>query len=92
EQKDIDAVVIGTPDHWHCLMLCDALDAGKHVYCEKPLANSVQEANIMLRAAKYHKKIIQIGQWQRSGSHYRAAHEYLKTGVLGNIRLVKCWA
>jgi predicted dehydrogenase len=92
EHKDIDAVVIGTPDHWHCLMLCDALDAGKHVYCEKPLANSVQEANIMLNAARYHGKIIQIGQWQRSGSHYRAAHEYLKTGVLGNIRLVKCWA
>jgi predicted dehydrogenase len=92
ELKDIDAVVIGTPDHWHCLMLCDALDAGKHVYCEKPLANSVQEANVMLKAAKYHQKIIQIGQWQRSGSHYRAAHDYLKTGVLGNIRLVKCWA
>jgi predicted dehydrogenase len=92
EVKDIDAVIIGTPDHWHCLMLCDAIEAGKHVYCEKPLANSIHESNIMLKAAKYHNKIIQIGQWQRSGRHYRAAHEYLKTGVLGNIRLVKCWA
>ncbi len=92
EMKDLDAVIIGTPDHWHCLILCDALSAGKHVYCEKPLANSIEEANVMLKAAKRSGKMVQIGQWQRSGAHYQQAFDYLKTGKLGQIRLVKCWA
>ncbi|MBK8424668.1 MAG: Gfo/Idh/MocA family oxidoreductase [Lewinellaceae bacterium] len=92
EMKDLDAVIIGTPDHWHCLMFCDALSAGKHVYCEKPLANSIEECNVMLTAAKRYGKMVQIGQWQRSGAHYQQAHNYLKTGKLGNIRLVKCWS
>lgn len=92
EMKEIDAVIIGTPDHWHCMALCDALSAGKHVYCEKPLANSIEECNIMLRAAKKSGKLVQIGQWQRSGAHYQQAYDYLHSGQLGNIRLVKCWA
>lgn len=92
EMKELDAVIIATPDHWHCLIFCDALSAGKHVYCEKPLANSIEECNVMLRAANRYNKIVQIGQWQRSGAHYQQAHNYLKTGKLGNIRLVKCWA
>lgn len=92
EMKELDAVIIATPDHWHCLTLCDALSAGKHVYCEKPLANSIEECNVMLRAANRYGKMVQIGQWQRSGAHYQQAHNYLKTGKLGNIRLVKCWA
>ncbi|TAE46233.1 MAG: gfo/Idh/MocA family oxidoreductase, partial [Bacteroidetes bacterium] len=74
EMKELDAVIIATPDHWHCLAFCDALSAGKHVYCEKPLANSIEECNVMLRAAKYHGKMVQIGQWQRSGSHYQQAY------------------
>ncbi|WP_247236234.1 Gfo/Idh/MocA family protein [Telluribacter sp. SYSU D00476] len=93
ENKDLDAVIIGTPDHWHCLALTDSLSAGKHVYCEKPLANSIEECNIMLSAAKrYNNKMIQVGQWQRSGSHYEKAIEYVRSGKLGNIRLVKVWA
>lgn len=92
EDKDIDAVIIATPDHWHCLICCDALSAGKHVYCEKPLANSIEECNVMLGAARHFGKIVQIGQWQRSGAHYRQAYDFLKSGRLGNIRLVKCWA
>ena len=92
ENKDIDAVIIGTPDHWHCLAMVDSLAAGKHVYCEKPLANSIEECNIMLLAAKRYNKIIQIGQWQRSGSHYETAINYLRSGKIGNIRLVKVWA
>ncbi len=92
ERNDLDAVVIATPDHWHCLITCDALSAGKHVYCEKPLANSIEECNVMLRAAKHFGKVVQIGQWQRSGLHYQQAYNYLKSGKLGNIRLVKCWA
>lgn len=93
DMKEIDAVIIGTPDHWHCLNFCDTLSAGKHVYCEKPLANSIEECNVMLDAAKrYNKQMVQIGQWQRSGLHYQQAHNFLKSGKLGNIRLVKTWS
>lgn len=92
ENKDIDAVIIGTPDHWHCMAMIDAVSAGKHVYVEKPLANSVEECNLMLAAARRYNKIVQVGQWQRSGSHYEKAIEYVRSGKLGNIRLVKVWA
>ena len=92
ERQDIDAVVIGTPDHWHCKILIDALDAGKHVYVEKPLANSIGECQAMLDAATQSDKLIQVGQWQRSGTHYRDAIDFLHSGKLGNIRLVKTWA
>ncbi len=92
ENKDIDAVIIGTPDHWHCLTMVDAVAAGKHVYVEKPLANSIQECNVMMAAAKKYGKIVQVGQWQRSGAHYRQAIDYVRSGKLGNIRLVKVWA
>ncbi|UFH52613.1 Gfo/Idh/MocA family protein [Spirosoma sp. KNUC1025] len=92
ENKDIDAVIIGTPDHWHCMAMTDAVSAGKHVYCEKPLANSIEECNLMLSAARKSNKLVQVGQWQRSGSHYAKAIEYVRSGKLGNIRLVKVWA
>jgi predicted dehydrogenase len=93
ENRDVDAVVIGTPDHWHCKIFCDALEAGKHVYCEKPLANSIEEAYIMRRAAaRYPELKVQIGQWQRSGPHYQEAIDIVRSGELGNIRLVKTWA
>ena len=90
--KRIDAVVIGTPDHWHCKQMVDAVAAGKHVYVEKPVANTVEEANIMVNAAKKYGKAVQTGQWQRSGPHYKEAMELLWSGQLGQIRLVKIWA
>ncbi|PKD19702.1 oxidoreductase [Salegentibacter salinarum] len=92
ENKDIDAVIIGTPDHWHCLNMVDALQADKHVYVEKPLANSIEECNVMLKAGKRYDKLVQVGQWQRSGKHYDDAINYVQSGELGQIRLVKCWA
>lgn len=92
EQQDIDAVIIGSPDHWHCLMLLDALEAGKHVYVEKPLANSIQECRIMMDAASKSNRMIQVGQWQRSGQHYEQAIDLVRQRVIGNIRLVKVWA
>ncbi|GAB4412117.1 MAG: Gfo/Idh/MocA family oxidoreductase [Bacteroidia bacterium] len=92
ENPDIDAVVIGTPDHWHCRMMVDAVQAGKHVYVEKPLANSIQECQIMQAAAHRYGKVVQVGQWQRSGTHYAQAIEYVRSGKLGQIRLVKVWA
>ncbi len=90
--KKIDAVVIGTPDHWHCKQMVDAVRAGKHVYVEKPVANTIEECNIMMAAAKETGMVVQTGQWQRSGGHYQKAREIVQSGVLGNIRLVKVWA
>lgn len=92
ENRDIDAVVIATPDHWHCLTMVDAVSAGKHVYVEKPLANSIEECRIMQRAAARHGRVVQVGQWQRSGPHYESAIAYVRSGKLGRIRLVKVWA
>lgn len=92
DRKDVDVVVIGTPDHWHCLQLTDALDAGKDVYCEKPIANSIEECDRMLAAVNRSGRMVQIGQWQRSQPHFREAIEFLHTGALGPVRLVKTWA
>ncbi|AUP78537.1 Gfo/Idh/MocA family protein [Flavivirga eckloniae] len=92
ENKDIDVVIIGTPDHWHCLQLTDALDAGKDVYCEKPIANSIQEADIMLNRVQSSDNIVQVGQWQRSLPHFADAINYVHSGKLGKIRLAKVWA
>lgn len=92
DQKDIDIVIIGTPDHWHCLQLCDALDAGKDVYCEKPLANSIQECQIIKQQLAQSSQIVQIGQWQRSQPHFVQAIDFVHSGALGEIRLAKAWA
>ncbi len=92
DNKDIDYVIIGTPDHWHCLTMIGALDAGKHVYVEKPIANTMEECNLMVKAAKKYGKIVQVGQWQRSGPHYEEAYKMVKSGMFGKIRLVKVWA
>jgi len=92
EDKDIDAVIVATPDHWHCLATVDSLSAGKHAYVEKPLANSIEECNVMVKAQERYAKLVQVGQWQRSGSQYDDAIRFVQSGQLGNIRLVKCWA
>lgn len=89
---NIDAVIIGSPDHWHAKMMVDAVQAGKHVYVEKPISNTIEECNIMLDAAEKTGKVVQVGQWQRSGPHYRQAIDIVQSGVLGKIRLVKVWA
>jgi predicted dehydrogenase len=92
EQKDIDAVIVATPDHWHCLQMVYACEAGKDVYCEKPLANTIEECNIMVKAAQRYNKIVQVGQWQRSDAHWQNAVEYLRAGHIGRIRSVKSWS
>ncbi len=92
ESKDIDAVVVATPDHWHCLAMVDSLSAGKHVYVEKPIAHTIQECQVMQAATKRYGKMVQVGQWQRSGPHYEQAIAYVRSGKLGVIRLVKVWA
>jgi len=92
ENKDIDVVIIGTPDHWHCLQMVDACAAGKDVYVEKPIGNSIVECNTMVAAQKRYNKAVQVGQWQRSMPHFVDALEFLRTGKLGQIRTVKAWA
>lgn len=90
--KELQAVIIGTPDHWHCLMMVDACKAGKDVYVEKPVANSIHECNVMVAAAQKYNRIVQVGQWQRSDEHWLSALAFLNTGKLGKIRQVKAWA
>ena len=92
EDKDVDVVIIGTPDHWHCLQLSDAVKAGKDVYCEKPLANSIEECNLMLSSVQASDRMVQIGQWQRSQPHFVDAIDFVHSGKLGEIRLAKAWA
>jgi predicted dehydrogenase len=92
EDPDIDAVIIGTPDHWHCLIMTMACEAGKDVYVEKPLANSIGECGLMVAAAERYGTVVQAGQWQRSGAHWSDAAAYVQSGEIGRIRLVKAWA
>jgi predicted dehydrogenase len=92
EQKDIDAVIIGTPDHWHCLITIFALQAGKHVYVEKPMANTIEECNIMVKASNHYKKVVQVGQQQRSGFVFQKAMEMIKSEKIGRLRKVNAWA
>lgn len=92
DRDDIDAVVVATPDHWHALQTIHACQAGKDVYCEKPLATSVAESRVMRDVARKHGRIVQMGTHWRSGSHYAAAIDYVHSGRLGRIRQVKCFA
>jgi len=90
--KEIDVVIIGTPDHWHALMMVMALEAGKHVYVEKPMGHSIEECLMMVKAAaKYPKQMVQVGMWQRSSKHWFDASEYVQSGKLGDINLVRAW-
>ena len=92
EDKSLDIIIIGTPDHWHCLPYIYALQSGKHVYCEKPLSNSVEEIDLMQKAAKKYGKVVQIGQWQRSDPHWQDAIAFVHSGKLGKIRTVRAWS
>jgi predicted dehydrogenase len=92
EEKDIDAVIVATPDHWHCLPMVYACQAGKDVYCEKPLANTIQECNVMVKAASRYNRVVQVGQWQRSDPHWKSAVEYVHSGKLGRVRSVRAWS
>ncbi|WP_459188009.1 Gfo/Idh/MocA family protein [Parabacteroides sp. APC149_11_2_Y6] len=92
DRKDIDAVIIGTPDHWHCLQMVDACAAGKDVYVEKPIANSIAECDAMVAAAKKYNRVVQVGQQQRSGNHWHEMKRYIDSGKLGKIARVNVWA
>lgn len=91
DDKSIDAVIIGTPDHWHCLPAVYACEAGKDVYVEKPLANSIYECEVMVRSARRHNRIVQVGQQQRSGQHWQDAIRLIREGRVGKLRKIKAW-
>jgi len=92
ERKDVDAVIIGTPDHWHCLITVDACAAGKDVYVEKPMANTIGECNIMMKAQKRYNRIVQVGQQQRDGKIFKDCMGFIKNGEIGTLRKVNIWA
>jgi predicted dehydrogenase len=91
DNKDVDIVIVGTPDHWHALIMMNACAAGKDVYCEKPVGNSIEECRAMVHAQQHYGKVVQAGQWQRSQQHFKDAVDYVQSGQLGNIRTVKVW-
>jgi predicted dehydrogenase len=91
DNKDLDAVIIGTPDHWHALQMIHACEAGKDVYVEKPISTYIEEALTMAQAAKRYQRVVQVGQQQRSGQHWQRAIEYVRSGKLGKIRHVRTW-
>jgi predicted dehydrogenase len=87
-RKDIDAVVIATPDHWHAIIVLDACRAGKDIYCEKPLSLTIREAKLMIDGVKKHKRVFQTGSHQRSDNEFRQACELVRNGRIGKIRTV----
>ncbi|MDR1866402.1 MAG: Gfo/Idh/MocA family oxidoreductase [Bacteroidales bacterium] len=92
DRRDVDVVIIGTPDHWHCLQFVDACSAGKDVYVEKPVANSIAECDAMVAAARKYGRVVQVGQQQRSSKHFQEMRAYLQAGTLGKIGRVHVWA
>ena len=91
DRKDVDAVVIATPDHWHALPAIEAVLAGKDVYVEKPVAHNVAEGQAMIRAARKTNKIMAVGTQQRSSSHFQEAVETVRSGKLGKVFWVQTW-
>ena len=92
DNKDIDLVIVGTPDHWHCIQMVAACEAGKDVYVEKPIGRTIEECNMMVKAAQRYKSIVQVGQWQRSDPHWQDAVDFVNSGKLGKIRLVRVFS
>ena len=91
DRKDIDAVIVATPDHWHAIPTILACDAGKDVYVEKPLAHNVREGRLMVQAAKRNNRVLQMGTQQRSGAHFREAVDLVRGGAIGKVTRVATW-
>lgn len=92
DDSRIDAVIIATPDHWHAMMTVMACQAGKDVYIEKPVAQTIHEGQAMLAAAEKHGRIVQCGLQQRSGAHFQSAVDVVRSGKLGRVQLAKAWS
>lgn len=91
ELPEIDAVLIATPDHWHAVPTVLACQAGKDVYVEKPLAHNIAEGQAMVKAARDHNRVVQVGLQQRSAPHYAEAARIIQSGGLGPVAFVRIW-
>lgn len=89
KQKDLDIVLVATPDHWHALHMIAAVEAGADVYCQKPISTDIVEGQAMLAAARKHKRVVQIGTQRRSTPHLVEAKELIRAGKLGKIGMVE---
>jgi len=91
DNKDVDAVIIATPDHWHAHPTIHACQAGKDVYCEKPVAHNIAEGRAMLKAARKYDRVVAIGTQQRSSGNFQHAVDIVRSGKLGKIFWVQTW-
>jgi predicted dehydrogenase len=92
DQKDIDAIVVSTPDHTHAVASVRALKSGRHLYCEKPLARTISEVRIVTDTARKEKRVTQMGTQIHSGKNYRRVVELVRSGVIGTVEEVHVWA
>src|SRR5579864_3300553 len=90
-RKDVDSVIIATPDHWHSRITIDALGAGKDVYCEKPMVHYVEEGKGVIAAHERSGRILQIGSQYASSLVYQKARELLQAGSIGKLNMVEAW-
>jgi predicted dehydrogenase len=91
EQSDLDAVVIGAPDHWHVPMTIEAVQAGKDVYVEKPVTHRIEEGEPLLKAVAESKRVVQTGMQQRSWPHFQQAREIVASGGLGQVTIIRTY-
>src|SRR4051794_34948559 len=90
DRKDVDAVLITTPDHWHGPLVIAACEAGKDSYCEKPLSNSIEVGQKMRQAVRRYNRVAQIGLQQRSWTHFQENAKRVQDGLIGNVYHVEC--
>jgi hypothetical protein len=91
DDKSIDAVIIATPDHWHTHIAIQACQAGKDVYVEKPLSQTIREGQLIRDAARKYNRVVQVGTQRRSIEHFASATDYVASGALGKVCLIKAW-
>jgi predicted dehydrogenase len=91
DDATVDAVTIATPDHWHVPVALLALEAGKHVYVEKPCSHNVREGQLLVAATRRHNKVVAQGTQSRSSPAMRQAMQLLREGVIGDVLIAKCW-
>jgi predicted dehydrogenase len=91
DDREIDAVAIATPEHWHAIMSIDACDAGKDVYVEKPASHNIRDGRLMVEAARRKNRVVQVGSQQRSGAHFQRAVRYVQEGRIGEVYYATCW-